>query len=204
MSRQRQHTSSAERQRAYRVRKRNGLSAQNGDNSVTFDTLFRAVEATTTDGSNERYTPQWVIDSARRVLGGIDLDPASNAAAQTRVRAHHYYTQADNGLVQPWAGRVWCNPPYDNPLPWVQKMIGHYRAGDITAALMLLNADSSTRWAFPLLQGGYPVCFFSTRIAFVYPDGKPRKGNDRPQWIWYLGKHRRRFAAEFGQYGAIR
>jgi len=50
--------------------------------------------------SDEWYTPAWVIDAARAVLGQIDLDPASCARAQDVVKAGHYWVREDDSLQQ--------------------------------------------------------------------------------------------------------
>lgn len=63
-------------------------------------------------GNNEWYTPLPYVEAARAVMGTIDIDPASSDKANETVQAEHYYTIADNGLVRPWYGRVWLNPPY--------------------------------------------------------------------------------------------
>jgi phage N-6-adenine-methyltransferase len=205
MPQPRKHQDRAERQRAYRERKRNADSAISADSDVTFEALFQAVPVASSASTDEQYTPRWVIDSARQVLGGIDLDPASSEAAQTVVRARHFYTQADNGLVRPWAGRVWCNPPYSSPEPWVRRLIAHHRAGEVPAALLLLNIAGTPEWARLLWNGGYKVCIVAERIEFRRADGQKRKSkNMYDQFIWYFGKHQRRFTAVFGQYGAIR
>jgi hypothetical protein len=61
--------------------------------------------------TNEHYTPSLVVEPARRLLGGFDLDPASCPIANETVKASRIFTIADDGLSQPWSGRVFVNPP---------------------------------------------------------------------------------------------
>lgn len=204
MPQQRKYTSAAERQAAYRERKRNSNSAHSSDAAVTFQDVFGSVQTAEPSGSDERYTPRWVLNAARLVLGRIDLDVASNAIAQRTVQAARYYTQADNGLMQPWAGRVWCNPPYSDPLPWVERLIGFHKAGDVPAALLLLNVATTPTWARLLWSSGYPVCLFTNRIQFVKADGTVEGRNNSDQFLWYFGRRPGRFADVFGRYGVIR
>lgn len=56
-------------------------------------------------------TPVDVCAAARELLGGIDLDPASCAEFNKNVQAAAFYTEKDNGLLLPWHGRVFLNPP---------------------------------------------------------------------------------------------
>jgi hypothetical protein len=58
---------------------------------------IRGTEGT---GKFERYTPAEYIEAARKVLGGIDLDPATSPQAQRVVQATRYFTEKDDGLVQ--------------------------------------------------------------------------------------------------------
>ena len=61
--------------------------------------------------TQEHYTPAHVVELAREVLGVIDLDPASCEEANATVRAKRIFTRGDDGLTQPWSGRVFLNPP---------------------------------------------------------------------------------------------
>jgi ParB family chromosome partitioning protein len=61
--------------------------------------------------SNEHYTPPPIISVVRRLMGNIDLDPASNAVANKIVNASRIYTKSDNGLAKSWHGNVFLNPP---------------------------------------------------------------------------------------------
>ena len=61
-------------------------------------------------GEVEWHTPAQWIEAARRVLGAIDLDPASSDRAQETVGAETYFTKETDGLSRPWAGRVWLKP----------------------------------------------------------------------------------------------
>lgn len=61
--------------------------------------------------SNEQYTPAYIVEAARKVLGGFDLDPASSPEANRLVQATRIYTEEDNGLLLPWEGRLLVNPP---------------------------------------------------------------------------------------------
>ncbi len=61
-------------------------------------------------GNDEWHTPPELLRAARHVMGGIDCDPASNEIAQRLVQARVWYDKGDDGLRQPWHGRVWLNP----------------------------------------------------------------------------------------------
>lgn len=61
--------------------------------------------------SNEHPTPPAVVEPARRLLGGFDLDPASTPEFNQSIQAEHIFTREDDGLSRHWFGRVFLNPP---------------------------------------------------------------------------------------------
>ena len=86
---------------------------KNGTKSIS---EIKRPHVSNNSGENEWYTPFNIIESARVVMGSIDLDPASSESANNIVKATKYYTKEDNGLEQSWFGNIWLNPPYSQPL----------------------------------------------------------------------------------------
>ena len=84
------------------------------------DSLFNYVNEDVT--TNDHYTPKWVFDLLDVTF---DLDVAAPVGGVPWIPALQSYSQADDGLVQPWQGLVWCNPPFSDILPWVRRLNEH-------------------------------------------------------------------------------
>lgn len=156
--------------------------------------------------NNEWYTPRPFLDAAHEVMGGVDLDPASNPLANEAVRAARFYTIDDDGYSLPWQGRVWLNPPYgtdegeSNQARWSRRLIEKYRAGDVSEAILLVNAVPGNQWFAPLKD--FPICFPDSRIRFYNADteaGQPTHSNA----LIYLGSNVARFVQVFSRFGAV-
>jgi len=159
--------------------------------------------------SNEWYTPADYIEAARSVMGGIDLDPASNDYAnEAVVKAAKYYTEETNGFDKPWHGyRVWLNPPYGTEEgasaagAWAARLIEQYDiAPESTQAVLLVNAVTDRKWFQQVWR--FPICFTDHRIKFYTPEGTPQQpisGNA----IIYLGPNVARFVREFSRFGTV-
>lgn len=61
-------------------------------------------------------------------LGHFDLDPCSPLNRPWNTADNHY-TIEDDGLTQPWFGRIWMNPPYGRGMDQWMKRIKDYAAG---------------------------------------------------------------------------
>jgi hypothetical protein len=151
--------------------------------------------------SNEHYTPSQYIEAARRVLGGIDLDPASCAEANKIVKAAEFYTEKQNGLLRPWRGRIWLNSPYGNlPGKFIAKLDSERQNGNVTAAIVLVNAHCTDTVWFKSLWDGI-LCFTDHRINFYGDD--ERSGSTHGSVFVYFGDKAGHFANEFSGFGAV-
>lgn len=119
-------------------------------------------------------TPQPFVDALAAEFGPIDLDPC---ASDDTAKADVYYTPEENGLVQPWTGLCFVNPPYSDVRPWIEKAIAEKDAGRARSLLLLPN-NTDTSWFHDLvLRRGCHVRFLRGRIAFLGYDGQPVDGN---------------------------
>ena len=83
-------------------------------------TMFGSPQTVTT--SDDYYTPPWVFE---RMGLTFDLDVAAPPGGVEWVPARRFFTLEEDGLSLPWEGRVWMNPPYSKPSPWVDRFIRH-------------------------------------------------------------------------------
>jgi hypothetical protein len=140
-------------------------------------------------GGNEWYTPPAILAVAHKVLGPIDLDPASTPQANMQVQARRFFTLADNGLHQPWHGKVWLNPPYGTGViePFLRKLRYHVETGDVPEALVLVNNATETQWFHDLVPVASAICFPLTRIKYLRPDEGPKSRPIQGQALLYCG-----------------
>jgi ParB family chromosome partitioning protein len=153
-------------------------------------------------GDNEWYTDEKIIESARKVLGNIDLDPASCQLANTIIKAEEIFTIETDGLKQEWHGNIWLNPPYsvsENP-KFIDKLVSEYNSGHTKTALILVNNATETKWFERLISIASAICFPVGRLKFWSQQDKgstPLQG----QAIVYIGSNIDLFIQEFNRQG---
>lgn len=183
-----------------------------------------------TSGETEYYTPVEIVDAARRVMGGIELDPASSEGANRAVIADRFFTAEINGLAQPWIAKsLWMNHPFHrgwkactvdcqrascakrghhiyHDIPsntdWINKLCSSIGWEKVQQACNITFAATSEKWFQPLLDR--PQCFLYPRTNYRKPDGTILKGITKGSVVTYFGPNVAAFAREFRRFGKVK
>lgn len=115
-------------------------------------------------------TPSWVIEFALTEIGnpatkGFALDAC---CVPETAKAPHFYTEKEDGLAQPWLNSTWCNPPYSNIRPWLEKAVKEQEKG--VTSVSLLNADHTTKWYKEFAPKAQRIDV-PKRVKFIPPPG---------------------------------
>lgn len=136
-------------------------------------------EGNTSTGKDEWLTPPFVIEA----LGSFDLDPCSPINRPWPTAKKHY-TILDNGLKQPWKGRVWCNPPYGKEAAkWLLKCADHNNAIALIFARTETKAFFSSVW-----EKADALYFIKGRLRFYHVTGEQGQSAGAPSVLVAYGK----------------
>lgn len=109
------------------------------------------------------------------------------AAAPHNTKAPRYFTRADDGLAQSWAGeRVWCNPPYSNLGDWLAKAWAEWPTTNGIVMLLPANRTEQKWWQEHVEpkrdRNVYPLSveFLPGRMRFDRPSAVIGPKGDRP------------------------
>ena len=121
----------------------------------------------TTRSSDDYWTPKWLFDALGLVF---DIDVACPPEGPAHTPCKRFFTQADDGLAQPWEGLVFMNPPFSNTTPWVDKWISHKNG-------IALLPEVSRPWRNALFAAADGIVALPARMKFDVPDN--RRGDIR-------------------------
>jgi ParB family transcriptional regulator, chromosome partitioning protein len=135
----------------------------------------------------ELYTPPWLIEASRKVLGTIDLDPASCALAQTVVKATTCFTKHDDGLSKEWHGRIFLDPPFGKIImeQFIDKLISEIAKGNTKEAILITDSKTETKWFRKALAAKTAFCFPKKQIDYWSEKGEGVRKS--PGTVFYFG-----------------
>ncbi len=129
--------------------------------------LFGAEQEVST--SDDYYTPSWIFED----MGvEFDLDVAAPPGGVPWIPAKKYYTMADDGLAQPWEGKVWMNPPFSSYTKWAAKFL------DYGNGIALGAVGINTIWSTRLWELSGAICLLPQDMQFA----RPGKEDARPMY----------------------
>jgi hypothetical protein len=132
------------------------------------------------------YTPISLINHVRDFYqGDITTDPASCDRANKYIKAYKYYVKEQNGLIKPWIGNVWCNPPYCNgaTLTWLETAREKWLDREYFNCILLINRSDNKK-IYDLIDND-ACAYFQIRDRVKFENGEkfqektaPRYSND--------------------------
>lgn len=110
--------------------------------------------------SDDWLTPPHIIE----VLGLFDLDPCASRD-QPWSTATEMLAPPRDGLLEPWTGRVWLNPPYGPAVyRWLDKLATHGSGIALVFARTETVGFRSAVW-----KKASSLLFIAGRLTFRYP-----------------------------------
>lgn len=161
------------------------------------------------------------------MLGTIDLDPATDEAANLVIQAPRYYQAHDDGLHQHWHGRVFLNPPgglvdphtllqlppktrvkgaLSSAAVWWAKLVHEHSAGRVKEAIYVsFNLESmlnTQKFGTPIQA--CPFCVPKRRLSYPSSCGEKSASPPGASAIVYLGPNVDTFESVFSEVGYVR
>ena len=146
-------------------------------------------------GKCEWLTPPDVL----RSLGEFDLDPCAPVHRPWPTAKQHY-TVLENGLLQPWFGRVYLNPPYGRETgKWLARLAHHGNG------IALIFSRTETLMFFEYIWNkAAAILFLRGRLTFFNQDGtKPPNSSGAPSCLVAYGRHNVESLAESSLAGKL-
>jgi len=143
--------------------------------------------------TNDWLTPPKLV----KMLGEFDLDPCA-CPNQPWQLAKKSYAPPQNGLLLPWEGRVFCNPPYGPHVEdWVKRMSSHKNG-----ILLIFSRTETKAWQW-VWQTGDAFLFPTGRVSFYRPDGKRASSGTAPSALIAYGENNAQSLRTSGIAGAF-
>ena len=134
--------------------------------------------------NNKDYSPNDVLFTPPEIFQALqvefDLDVCAPTGGIPWIPAKRSIDEAEDGLKTDWIGRVWMNPPYSNPTPWINKWLAHKNG-------FCLVPFTRGNWFVKLWDSDAIGWFCHTNIQFIKTDST-RAGIFMPVGLWAIGE----------------
>ena len=134
---------------------------------------------------NAGQTNDWLTPVALlQRLGTFDLDPCGCPGMPWPTALTTYFLPEHDGLIEPWHGRVFCNPPYGpNVGDWARRMAEHQNG-----IMLIFARTETTTWQQDIFSFADATLFLAGRVRFYLPTGERGKSGTAPSVLLAYGQ----------------
>jgi hypothetical protein len=127
--------------------------------------------------NDEVYTPPMIFEALKLEF---DLDVCGPVGGLPWIPAKRTFSQEEDGLAQDWYGRVWMNPPFSKPTPWIDKWLENNNG-------VMIAVLSKAKWFNKLWNSEAAIMSIPPQTKYVKPDGSSY-GIAWPTAMWAIGE----------------
>jgi hypothetical protein len=113
--------------------------------------------------SDDYYTPPFIFEALNLEF---DMDVCAPATGVPWIPAKRSVSVIEDGLITPWDGLVWCNPPFSNISPWIDKMETHKNG-------IALVGVSKSKWCNKAWNQSGAIMLLPSNLKFIRANGNP-------------------------------
>ena len=140
-------------------------------------TMGRLRNGSNPSGNTDWETPDELMDALKREFlwtphlppdsDYFDLDPCATRES-CKALARFSLEDGRDGLLLPWYGAVFVNPPYGRGVgKWVEKCYTEVANGNAALVVALLPSSTGTRWWQEWVMKATEIRYLKGRIKFV-------------------------------------
>jgi hypothetical protein len=136
--------------------------------------------------SKKGKTNDWLTPPALvKQIGPFDLDPCGCKGMPWRIATTTFFLPEQDGLVEPWFGRVILNPPYGADIgPWLKRMADHGNG-----VLVVFARCETAAWQEYVFPHADAALFLAGRVHFRLPSGERGKSGTAPSMLLAFGQN---------------
>jgi transcriptional regulator with XRE-family HTH domain len=119
--------------------------------------------------TDRRFTPPEMFAKLEEVFGRFNLDPCADP--ESPIKTPLQFTEEINGLLQPWEGATFVNPPYSAASKFLIKGFNEWMAGRCTLVVLLLRVRCYGNPFHDIIAPFADTFFLRRQVSFLLPDG---------------------------------
>lgn len=124
---------------------------------------------------DEWETPPEFFEGVKSYFG-LDIDVC---ASESNHKLEKYYTIKENGLSKEWKGKCWCNPPYSNQKPWIEKSIESVIKNDAEVFMLIPMSPETKYYNELVLDSNYTFSIYLIKGRLSFLQDKKKIGSPR-------------------------